>query len=802
MIFKKANTPASETKIVRPTLLSQNIKWAILAVVSISLTISLTLLLLSLHSEQTRQQMEYREDLIWNITQVEREGRVFLDSIYRYRENPLPAVHSEALVNFDIFWSRVYSLDQGDIGAFFLSLEGAEEGLNLFKAMLQHLDPLVATVDSQPDEKSAIIIREIYKALPVMHALANRGSSTNLKHIERKRERFKKLYIEALLLLAGSVLAGALLIVLILRQQKTLNVLSKKLEQRVETQSADLRTSKERLKLLSQAVEQSPASVIICSQDGEIEYVNAQFEKISGYTAKEVIGRNPNILKSGKTPDETYAEMWAQLKEGLEWRGEICNKRKNGELYWEQVSISPIYDENTEITRFLSVKEDITQRKDYEEQLLHKANFDNLTQLPNRVLALDRLDHAIRQAKRRGEMAGLMFLDLDNFKQVNDTLGHEGGDQLLQKAAQRLANCLRDCDTPARFGGDEFIAILSDLKTKNDARHVLERVVEAFSKPFNLLGTSTYATTSIGISFSPDDGDNSAILLKNADAAMYIAKAEGKSGYRIFGEDTEQDKTTRQQIEKHLPQALSNREFELAFQPVVNAENKIRSAEALLRWNSEALGQVDPANFLPVAEDTGAIVNIGEWVFITACREALQWQKAAGYAFDLHINISAYQLHHPGFIHIIERSLQDSELTPKRLVLEIQESILTTDSKTLTVLEKITSLGIRLAIDDFGSGSTTISLLQNLPIDTVKIGKNFITGNNQADLPRRDSTLSSAIISLGRCFSTSLVGKGIETQQDLAFAQVNGCNLFQGYYISRPLSPEVFRKFLQAHMRQ
>jgi diguanylate cyclase (GGDEF)-like protein/PAS domain S-box-containing protein len=787
------------TQSSRPTLISQNIKWTILAIVSFSLAISLTLLLLSLHREQTRQQLEFSEDIIWSMTQVEREGRVFLDAIYRYRESPLPAIHSEALVCFDIFWSRVYSLDQGDIGAFFFSLEGAEENLKSFKAMLRHLDPLVAAIDNQPEEKTKIIITEILEALPAMHALANKGSTANLKQLEKKRERFKDLYIKAILLLAGSVLAGAILIFQILRQQKSLDILSKKLEQRMEIQSADLRTSKQNLKLLSQAVEQSPASVIICSQQGNIEYVNAQFEKISGYRADEVIGRNPNILKSGKTPAETYANMWELLKEGQEWRGEICNKGKNGNLYWEQVSISPIYDEDTGITRFLAVQENITQRKHYEEQLLHKANYDNLTQLPNRVLALDRLEHAIRQAKRRREMAGLMFLDLDNFKQVNDTLGHEGGDLLLQKAAQRLASCLRECDTPARFGGDEFIAILSDLKSKNDARQILDRVIEAFSKPFNLLGTSTYATTSIGISFSPDDGDNPALLLKNADSAMYIAKAEGKSGYRIFGEDATQETMMRQRIETHLPQALSNHELELVFQPVINGENKIVAAEALLRWNNETLGQVIPENFLPVAEETGAIVNIGEWVVSTACLEALRWQKAAGYAIDLNINISGYQLHHPGFLHIIEHELLQSGLQRENLVLEIKESSLSTDSRTIAVLEKLTSLGLRLALDDFGSGSTTVSLLQKLSIDSVKINREYIAGNNQRT---RDNKLSSAIINLGRCFSTSLVAKGIENELELAFAKMSGCTLFQGYHIGKPLPPELFIKTLQTYSEQ
>lgn len=523
-------------KKVRKSILATRPTWIVLAIVSIALTVLLGLLLLTLQREQRQQQQEYREGVTWNITQVEREGLMFLHAVHAVRDNPRLETYEEARLLFDIFWSRVFSLDQGEVGAFLLGVEGAQKDLNDIQRAMKQLDPLVAEMAENPQEYSAKVVEELLVCLKVMHGLANRSSEYILRNEESKRERFQQLYMKALLLLGGASIASCVLIFLILRQQKALGLLTGQLEQRVESQSIDLRSSRQKVLLLSQAVEQSPASVIIYSNQGEIEYVNEQFEKISGYCADEVIGHNPSILKSDKTPPAVYSDMWRELHKGRQWRGEICNRRKNGELYWEQVSISPIIDEESRTTRFLAIQEDITQRKHYEERLLHMANFDNLTQLPNRALAMDRLEQAIRRADRNGDIAGLLFLDLDNFKQVNDTLGHAGGDQLLKDAALRLTSCLRSCDTAARFGGDEFIVILSELSDRDDALPIVERIISAFSRPFTILESSIVATTSIGASFSPDDGQDPARLLNNADSAMYLAKGDGKSSYRIYRE--------------------------------------------------------------------------------------------------------------------------------------------------------------------------------------------------------------------------------------------------------------------------
>ena len=509
--------------------------WIVLSVVVLGLTLSLSVLLLNVHQEQRRQQQEFREDFVWFLTQVEREGAVFIQGLHLYHEQPTSANLGSVRTAFDIFWSRIYYLDKGDLGKYYLALPNAFEALLEFKALLVRLEPLVATLETAPGDGVKQILAEMDRYLPNIHEMAKLGSAYNLQRLEQRRDRFQKLYFRALLLLFGATLSGAFLVYILLRQQKSLDQLAHRLSLRVQDQSADLESSHRQLRLLSQAIEQSPTSVIICNQAGEIEYVNAQFERISGYSGDEVIGFNPRVLKSGKTPTATFENIWANLTAGKDWRGELCNKRKNGEIYWEYASISPIIDTESGTTRYLAVMEDITLRKQVEEQLFRQANFDSLTQLPNRTLAMDRLEQAIRRAKRRGELAGLLFIDLDNFKQVNDSLGHEGGDRLLSMAAERLSGCLRECDTAARFGGDEFIAILSELKTRQDAHHILERILEAFSQPFAILGTSLVTTASIGLSYAPDDGDSPAELLKKADSAMYVVKGSGKSGYCIFG---------------------------------------------------------------------------------------------------------------------------------------------------------------------------------------------------------------------------------------------------------------------------
>lgn len=508
----------------------------ILAVISIAMTALLGILLMTLQQENKRHRSELGENFTWHITQVEREGLMFLDAVQSYRYSPNPAIIDRVILRFDIFWSRAYALDQGDVGKFFLSLEGGRDAVGRLKENLQVTSSLVSNLVEQPQLNSSEIIERTQASLLETHMMANQTTAYFQKQKENRRKRFQQLYVQALTLLAGAVLAVAILIALFLKQQKLLDQLNTALSQRVETQSVDLRNTRQKVLLLSRAVEQSPAAIIIFNVNGIIEYVNDRFEVNSGYSAEDVVGRSMDMLRSDQTPEKTYEAIWEALRSGREWRGEICSRKKNNDPYWEQVSITRIIDEDNSDVHYLAVQEDVTQRKMYERKLLHMASFDSLTKLPNRSLVMDRLEQAMLRAKRNGEQVGLLFIDLDNFKEINDTLGHAAGDAILEKTASKLEGCLRSCDTAGRLGGDEFIVILSELQEKKNALQVLDRIIETFSQPFVVQDNKVMVTPSIGVSFFPDDGQDSSLLLQNADTAMYRAKDAGKSCYKLFGD--------------------------------------------------------------------------------------------------------------------------------------------------------------------------------------------------------------------------------------------------------------------------
>ncbi|MCC7167521.1 MAG: diguanylate cyclase, partial [Rhodospirillales bacterium] len=387
------------------------------------------------------------------------------------------------------------------------------------------------------------------------------------------------------------------------------------------------------LRRLSQAVEQSSASVMITDVEATIQYVNPKFEQVSGYPASEIIGRKPNVLKSGRTAPEQYGELWGAIKAGREWRGELLNRRKNGELFWEYVAISPIRDGAGKITNYLAIKEDISVRKEYEERLLRQANFDTLTGLPNRLLAMDRLNQAVAHAHRYQTMVALMLLDLDDFKKVNDTLGHAAGDRLLKEASLRLTDCLREGDTVARLGGDEFVIILPDLKEITNAEIVAEKILEVCAQPFALMEGEVFIAGSIGIALYPQDERDTQLLMRNADAAMYRAKKEGRGTFRFFTPEMNVQAMEHMRMETQLRHALERNELSLHYQPLIdNSSGRLVGAEALLRWTNPVLGNVPPDHFIHLAEDTGLILPIGEWVLREACKEAARWPKVEGRA--------------------------------------------------------------------------------------------------------------------------------------------------------------------------
>jgi diguanylate cyclase (GGDEF)-like protein/PAS domain S-box-containing protein len=554
------------------------------------------------------------------------------------------------------------------------------------------------------------------------------------------------------------------------------------------------RQSEEKLRHLSQAVEQSPADVVITDAQGVIQYVNPRFCHISGYSAKEVIGQKPSILKSGRTPFAIYEALWATISSGKEWRGELLNRKKDGTLFWQHAIISPIRDPKGEITHYISVKEDISIRKEYEERLVRQANYDALTGLPNRVLAMDRLKQAIAQGHRYGRKVALMLLDLDDFKKVNDTLGHAAGDLLLKEASLRLVDCLREGDTVARLGGDEFVLLLPDLGDTTSAEVVAEKILSVCNQPFDVGGHEVYIAGSIGIALFPDDERDPMLLMRNADAAMYRAKREGKGIFRYFTPEMNAKALEHMRMEAQLRHAIEREELQVHYQPLVDSgTGRLVGAEALLRWTNPVLGEVSPENFIPLAEETGLILSIGAWVLRTACREAAKWQRP-GHEVFVAVNISGKQFQKRMLVEIVRQSLEDSGLPAACLELELTESVLLEHTQeTLAIIQELELLGVGFAIDDFGTGFSSISYLRRFPFDTLKIDRSFIKdlGDNEGD-----AELVKSIIAMANSMRLKVVGEGVETHGQREFLRTSGCHIAQGWLYSRPIPGQMFLELI------
>ncbi len=543
--------------------------------------------------------------------------------------------------------------------------------------------------------------------------------------------------------------------------------------------------AEESIRKLSMAVEQSSASVMVTDVEGRIEYVNPKFVEVTGYNRSEVIGRNPRFLKSGYMSEEHSRGLWTTILSGREWRGEFYNKKKNGDLYWEHASISPITGHDGTITHFLSIMEDMTVRKEYEERLLHQANFDDLTDLPNRVLAADRLAQALARARRNSTSTAVMFIDVDHFKVVNDTLGHAIGDELLVQAARRLSACVRDSDTVARFGGDEFLIVMPDLDAEAQLDVITEQVTQAFTRPFQLGGHEVLVTASIGLTVCPDDGEDPHMLFRNADAAMYHAKEEGRNTYRFFTPEMNKRALRRLEMEHQLKYALERGELSLQYLPIVDAHSEqIIGAEALLRWENAELGYVPPSQFVPLAEETGLIGPIGDWVLEEGIRAASRWQGQT--PLRLAVNVSSRQFWGSSLVGAVERSLQNGDLPPHLLTIEINERLLLEDPPTTGhIMGELARRGIQLAVDDFGTGFSALGYLKRYPFNTLKIDRSFvqnITSNGE------NATLATAIIAMAHGLGLEVIGEGVETEEQLEFLRSRGCDFIQGYYFSKPLS--------------
>ncbi len=559
----------------------------------------------------------------------------------------------------------------------------------------------------------------------------------------------------------------------------------------VEHEDAENRLSK-----LSLAVEQSPSAVVITDRQGIIEYVNRRFCEVTGYEPEDIVGQTPRMLKSGYMPDTTYRELWETVLSGQQWQGELYNKRKGGECYWAQTQVSAVRGRDHQVTHLLGMFEDISLRKRYEERLLHQANFDQLTNLPNRILAFDRLCQALNQAQRDGSVLTLMQVDLDHFKFVNESLGHAAGDAVLLETTRRLLGCVRKTDTVARLGSDEFLLIMADRGNEDPSDVVARRVLESFSRSFQVEETELFVSVSIGLTVAPDDGTDPHSLLRNCEAAMTQAKENGRNTYRFFTPDMNRRAAQRLEIDTHLRHALRRQELSLDYQPMLDlGSGRMIGCEALLRWNSPVLGRLPPDRFIPLAEDTGLIVPIGQWVLQTACRQAKEWLDG-GEDLILSVNTSPRQLRHMQLVDDVARALDESGLPPDKLELEITESFLIADPQhTASIMEQLGRLGVRLSLDDFGTGYSSLSYLKRYPFETLKIDRSFI---RDVLTDPNDRALVKAIIAMARSLKLRVVAEGVETAEQLEFLRDQGCDAIQGYHFSRPLPPDRFSAFLAA----
>ena len=542
------------------------------------------------------------------------------------------------------------------------------------------------------------------------------------------------------------------------------------------------------LKLSAQVFENSGEAIIVTDGAGAILSANRAFSEVTGYDAAEVLGKNPSVLKSGRHAEDFYRQMWAELNADGQWQGEIWNRRKNGEVYPEWLNISAVRDRAGRVSHYIGIFSDITERKTDQARIEFLAHHDSLTGLPNRVLLLERLERDIVRARREGGLVAVLYLDLDNFKRINDSLGHAAGDRLLRVVAERLRGCVREIDTVCRQGGDEFIVILGDLATAEMAAQVAGKMLRVLDEPVDIGSQRLQATTSIGIAVFPADGRSATTLLKNADTAMYYAKEGGRNALRFFENEMNQRAQERLQLEALLREALPSGQLSLHYQPLVRVgDGAIVGAEALLRWQTPELGMISPARFIPVAEESGLIVPIGAWVLDEACRQGAAWAEM-GHPLKIAVNVSAVQVKRTDLVATVQQALAASALPPERLELEITESLLMGDDEaTRRMLENLVGLGVRISIDDFGTGYSNLAYLHRFSVDKLKIDQAFV---RQAAHGSEAVAIINAVVHMARSLGMTVLAEGVETAEQLDMLTVLRCDEVQGYLLGRPAPAE------------
>ncbi len=562
---------------------------------------------------------------------------------------------------------------------------------------------------------------------------------------------------------------------------------------------SERKCSEEALRLRQRVIESSSNGIMITDTSGPdnpIIYVNPAFGRITGYDAEDTLGRSMHFLLGEDREQVEFIEIHAALHEHREGAAVLRNYRKDGSLFWNDLSVSPVLDEAGRVAHFVWVINDVTEREQHEELLEYQANHDALTGLPNRNLLADRITQSLANAHRYDMPVAVLFIDLDNFKFVNDSLGHALGDRMLIIQADRLHKSIRSGDTVARYGGDEFVVVVSNLEKSEDAALVAQHIQELVSRPFTIDGHEFGITCSIGISLYPKDGHDVDSLLKNADAAMYRAKEQSRNSFQFYTSEMNDRVVERMVIERHLRHALELGQLEMHYQPQVELTNgRIIGVEALLRWHSPNLGTVSPSRFIPLAEETGLIVPIGEWVLKTCCEQNKAWQDAGLTPLTISVNISARQLQKKDLAGDIASILRESGLKPRFLELEIVESMVMKDVESaMVIMTELKSLGIQLAMDDFGTGYSSLSYLKRFPFDRLKIDLSFV---RDILSDPESASIARTIIAMAHNLNLRAIAEGVETKEQLEYLRLHGCDEIQGYYVSRPVNAQEFEALLR-----
>ena len=552
---------------------------------------------------------------------------------------------------------------------------------------------------------------------------------------------------------------------------------------RAEAANADLR--------IAAIAFESLQGMFITDADNVILRTNQAFSDITGYTNAEAVGQTLRLLASDRHDEEFFTAMYASILHSRSWKGEIWNRRKNGDIYPEYMTITAVTDGGGKLTHYVTTLTDISQRKAAEKEIQYLAYYDPLTHLPNRRLLLDRLQHAVASSARSNRTGALLFIDLDNFKILNDTLGHDKGDLLLQQVAQRLSACVREGDSIARLGGDEFVLVLEDLsdsanEAATQAKTVGEKILTTLNQLYDLAGQEYHNTPSIGITLFSDHQSSVDELMRYADLAMYEAKKAGRNTLRFFDPRMQATITARAALEKDLRTGLQEEQFLLFYQPQVNATGAITGAEALLRWQHPQRGMVSPAAFIPLAEETGLILPMGLWVLETACRQLFAWAMQADTAhLSIAVNVSARQFRQADFVEQVMAVLEHTGANPLKLKLELTESSLLDNMEEIIVkMTLLKTLGIGFSLDDFGTGYSSLSYLKRLPLDQLKIDQSFVR-----DLltDPNDAAIARTIVALGQSLGLAVIAEGVETEAQRACLAEQGCHAYQGYLFGRPL---------------